>query len=116
MRFIPVDTSAMTFVAMGGAKPKIKDPRTGEVRVTEDGRTLYTVVLMAIRDDEGEQVKVTVAAAEPPVFRAGMPVRVEGLEAFGWETKDPRTGELRHGIAFRAASVTPLAASVKGAA
>ena len=51
MRFIPVDTSAMTFVAMGGAKPKIKDPRTGEVRVTEDGRTLYTVVLMAIRDD-----------------------------------------------------------------
>ncbi|MGH3343680.1 MAG: hypothetical protein ACRDPK_12555 [Carbonactinosporaceae bacterium] len=105
MRNIPVDTSRLSFIAAGDAEPKIKDPSSGELKTDAEGRTLYSVPLLPVpNDDRGRSIRVTVAASEPPAVSVGQPVQVVGLTAFGWAMNG------RSGIGYRAESITTTTA------
>lgn len=67
---------------------------------------LWQVQLMALDQDGGEVLAVTVAG-EPEV-KVGEPVAVDGLVAMPWSQGD------RSGVAFRAASIRPTGAQSSG--
>ena len=102
MRLI-IDTSkaASGFMVSRGFEPKL-DITTGRIKTDRTtGQELYTIQLMALDDRGGEVITVTVAGAvrEIPVMT---PVSVVELEAIPWNNNG------RSGVAFRAASVTPV--------
>jgi hypothetical protein len=102
MRLI-IDTSkaASGFMVSRGPEPKL-DITTGRIKTDRTtGQELYTIQLMALDDRGGEVITVTVAGAvrEIPVMT---PVSVVELEAIPWNNNG------RSGVAFRAASVTPV--------
>ncbi|EUA00734.1 hypothetical protein I547_4477 [Mycobacterium kansasii 824] len=73
---------------------------TGAPRIDkETGLVLWQVQLMALDQDGGEILAVTVAG-EPKV-KVGEPVAVDGLVAIPWSQGD------RSGVAFRATSIRP---------
>jgi hypothetical protein len=104
MRTIRVDTSETTFVCVASPRARVADRETGEVKTNRDGVTLFQVGVCAMSGDGDQEdaatINVTVAGA-PKGIRRGMPVTVTRLEAVPWEQGD------RHGIAFRAAAITP---------
>jgi hypothetical protein len=102
---LPVDTSAMTLVAMAPPEPVV-DFATRQPKADASGLPLYTVQVAAMFQDQGEVLAVKVAG-EPAGIGAGAPVQVTGLVAQPWEL-----GE-RSGISYRAASIRP-ADGVKG--
>ena len=102
---LPVDTSAMTLVAMAPPEPVV-DFATGQPKADQAGRPLYTVQVAAMFDGQGEVLAVKVAG-QPAGISAGLPVQVEGLVAQPWEL------EGRSGIAWRASAIRP-ADAVKG--
>ncbi|PBA71536.1 hypothetical protein CKJ76_11995 [Mycobacterium avium] len=76
---------------------------TGAPRIDkETGLVLWQVQLMALDQDGGEILAVTVAG-EPKV-KVGEPVAVDGLVAIPWSQGD------RSGVAFRATSIRPAGA------
>ena len=99
-----VDTSKAApggFMVTRGFQPKA-DITTGQVKVDRlTGQELYTIQLMALDEKGGEVITVTVAGAvrEIPVTTL---VSVVDLEAIPWNNNG------RSGVAFRAASVTPV--------
>jgi hypothetical protein len=99
-----VDTSKAAtggFMVTRGFQPKA-DITTGQVKVDRTtGQELYTIQLMALDEKGGEVITVTVAGAvrEIPVTTL---VSVVELEAIPWNNNG------RSGVAFRAASVTPV--------
>ena len=102
MRLI-IDTSkaASGFMVSRGFEPKL-DITTGRIKTDRTtGQELYTIQLMALDEKGGEVITVTVAGAvrEVPV---GSQVTVVDLEALPWNNNG------RSGVAFRAASVTPV--------
>jgi hypothetical protein len=102
MRLI-IDTgkAASGFMMSRGFEPKL-DITTGRIKTDRTtGQELYTIQLMALDDRGGEVITVTVAGAvrEIPVMT---PVSVVELEAIPWNNNG------RNGVAFRAASVTPV--------
>ncbi|MFI9061482.1 hypothetical protein ACIGQE_06345 [Streptomyces sp. NPDC053429] len=115
MRQIPVDTSsALVMVAVPPA-PKLKDRRTGEIATDpETGAAMVTVEVLFAANGEAEVLAV--AVPKPGVsgeLVMGTPVALTGLMARPWENEF--NGQKRHGISFRAAAVTAIAASpVKG--
>jgi hypothetical protein len=77
---------------------------TGRQRAdTQTGELLFTVQVMALDDTGGDVLSVTVPG-EPRVT-VGQDVRIEGLVATYWEQNG------RSGVAFRAASITPVEAA-----
>ena len=102
---LPVDTSAMTLVAMAGPEPVV-DFTTRQPRADHDGQPLYTVQVAAMYADQGEVLAVKVAG-QPTGIVPGMAVEVAGLVAQPWELGD------RSGVSYRAASIRP-ADGVKG--
>lgn len=100
MRSIPVDTARMVFMAAGGARPKLKNRETGEIRLNAQGVQVWQVkVLAQVDDNDGDALLISFPAQTPPPLRLGMPLRVSGLVAIPWEMGG------RHGVAFSAASV-----------
>jgi hypothetical protein len=102
---LPVDTSAMTLVAMAAPEPVV-DFATRQPKADANGQPLFTVQVAAMYADQGEVLAVRVAG-QPAGIGPGMAVEVVGLTAQPWELGD------RSGIAYRAAAIRPTEA-VKG--
>jgi hypothetical protein len=102
---LPVDTSAMTLVAMAAPEPVV-DFTTRQPKADANGQPLFTVQVAAMYGDQGEVLAVKVAG-QPAGIRAGMAVEISGLVAQPWELGD------RFGVSYRAAAVRPVEA-VKG--
>lgn len=102
MRNIPIDTSQMAFMASGGVQPKLKSRETGEVKTTEDGRTLCVVTTMAtVAGGEGDLMRITAPFAELPTFQPGTPLVVSGLTVSEYDFNG------RSGASFKAESIAP---------
>jgi hypothetical protein len=97
---LPVDTSAMTLVAMAPPEPVV-DFATRQPKADANGLPLFTVQVAAMFQDQGEVLAVKVAG-EPAGITAGAPVQIGGLVAQPWELGD------RSGISYRAASIRPV--------
>ena len=107
---LPVSTQGMTLI-VGGIEPVV-DRSTGAVRIDRDsGAPLFTVHVMAISagDPKPEQWPVRVSG-EPSGFGVGGVVQVKNLVAMTWEMED------RHGLSFRAESITAVSAAPAGRA
>ena len=96
---LPVDTAAMTLVAMAAPEPVV-DYATGKPKTDQGGEPLYLVQVAAMFADQGEVLAVKVTG-EPSGITPGTPVEVVGLVASPWELGD------RSGIAYRAAAIRP---------
>ena len=83
---LPVDTSAMTLVAMAAPEPVV-DFTTRQPKADPNGQPLYTVQVAAVYGDQGEVLAVKVAG-EPAGIRPGGAVEVAGLVAQPWELGD----------------------------
>ncbi|MCG3040991.1 hypothetical protein L7D48_10520 [Streptomyces sp. S1A] len=107
MRTIRVETSTATILLTEAPEPKVRDRQTGEVaKDAVSGETLMTIGVVYI--DEGESALIRVTVPESGVAEGltlGAPVSLPGLVAKPWE--NVFNGQQRHGIAYRAAAVTP---------
>jgi hypothetical protein len=112
---IPVDLSGCLTICSELPVPRLRDRESGEVRKDRDGRTLFSVGVCVIQERDSDVVSVTVVG-EPAGLERGAPVVVRNLVASPWEQRDDRTGQLRHGVAFRAESIVPAGAPVAGPA
>lgn len=92
-----VDTSGTTFLCAGPPEPVV-DFDSKAPRITEDGRPLFSVSLVALSEDGAEVFAVKVAG-EPKGIVQGSGVKVSGLVASPWTMGD------RSGVAFRADKV-----------
>ncbi|MGQ4383054.1 SCO3933 family regulatory protein [Streptomyces sp. SAS_270] len=109
MRTIRVETSAATILLTEAPEPKLRDRQSGE-RATDavSGEPLMTLGVVYIEEGESSLIKVTVAeGGVSEGLTLGAPVALPGLIARPWESVF--NGQQRHGIAFRAAAVTPAA-------
>jgi hypothetical protein len=91
---LPIDTSAITFLAASPAEPVV-DFDTRQPRVGDDGRPLYSVSLVAL-SGEGADVIPVKTAGELKGLAQGTAVKVTGLVATPWTIGD------RSGVSFRA--------------
>ena len=99
--YIDTSKAASGFMVSRGFEPKV-DITTGRIKTDRaTGQELQTIQLTAFDERGGEVITVTVAGAvrEIPVMT---PVSVVELEAIPWNNNG------RSGVAFRAASVTPI--------
>lgn len=112
MAVLPIDTAKYTgIICAVPPAPRIADRETGRVRVDRDtGKTVYQVGLCLMSATSADVVNVSVPGESAGV-QNGVPVQVRDLVAVPWEN------EGRHGIAYRATEIKPLAAtpSSKGA-
>jgi hypothetical protein len=97
---LPVDTAAMTLVAMAAPEPVV-DYATGKPKTDQGGEPLYLVQVAAMFADQGEVLAVKVTG-EPSGITPWTPVEIAGLVASPWELGD------RSGIAYRAAAIRPV--------
>ncbi|MCQ8190564.1 SCO3933 family regulatory protein [Streptomyces rugosispiralis] len=110
MQSIPVDTSRLGVLRCAvGPEPKIAGFESKEVKKDRDGNTVYTVAVTVRQDGRRVSVIEIAVSGEPKGVVEGSEVRVTGLEAFAWAMGD------RHGISFRAAAITPVAAPASSA-
>ncbi|MGW1869773.1 SCO3933 family regulatory protein [Streptomyces mauvecolor] len=111
MRQIPVDTSAAMVMVAQPPVLKVKDRRTGEIAVDADtGAQMMTVDVLFAANGEAEVLSI--AVPETGIngeLVMGTPITVTGLVARPWENEF--NGQKRHGISFRAAFVTTMAAA-----
>lgn len=107
MRSIRVETSAATILLTQAPETKLKDRQTGEVAVDAVTKEpLMTLSVVYIEEGESSLIKVTVPRSGVGEGLAlGGPVALPGLVARPWE--NTFNGRDQHGIAFRAAAVTP---------
>ncbi|MCC9311706.1 hypothetical protein LN042_32360 [Kitasatospora sp. RB6PN24] len=107
MRSIRVETSGATVLLTEAPEQKVRDRRTGEIATdTVTGEVLMTVGVVYIEDGESSLLKVTVPQSGVGEGLAlGGAVALVGLVARPWE--QVFNGQARHGIAYRAAAVTP---------
>jgi hypothetical protein len=100
---LPVETSAMTLVAMAAPEPVV-DFTTRQPKADANGQPLFTVQVAAMYGDQGEVLAVKLAG-QPTGISPGMAVEVGGLVAQPWELGD------RSGVSYRAASIRPMEAA-----
>ncbi|MER5768074.1 SCO3933 family regulatory protein [Streptomyces sp. NPDC001985] len=107
MRTIRVETSAATILLTEAPEPKVKDRQTGEIaKDAVTGESLMSLGVVYIEEGESALLKVTVPESGVAEGLAlGSPVSLPGLLARPWESVF--NGQQRHGIAYRAAAVTP---------
>jgi hypothetical protein len=107
LRTIRVETSTATILLTEAPEPKVRDRQTGEVaKDAVSGETLMTIGVVYIDDGESALIRVTVPESGVAEGLAlGAPVSLPGLVAKPWE--NVFNGQQRHGIAYRAAAVTP---------
>jgi hypothetical protein len=116
VRSIRVETSAATILLTEAPSPKLRDRQTGEVaKDAVSGETLMRIGVVYIEDGESSLLQVTVPeSGVSEGLTLGAPVVLPGLVARPWETF--LNGQQRHGIAYRAAAVTPAAFPVAAGA
>jgi hypothetical protein len=102
---IPVDTGRLTFVCVSAPRPRLLDQNTGEVKTDKQGHTVYQVGLSAA-DENGRAELLSVNVSGEPRVSVGQIVEPADLVGFAWE--QTRGGELRWGISYRAAQITPV--------
>jgi hypothetical protein len=109
LRTIRVETSAATILLTEAPEKKVRDRQTGEIaKDAVSGEALMTIGVVHIEDGESSLFKVTIPESGVSEGLAlGSPVSLPGLVARPWESVF--NGQKRHGIAFRAAAVTPAA-------
>lgn len=101
-----IDTTAVQFFCTRAAEQRTVH-ETGAPRIDkETGLVLWQVQLMALDQEGGEVLAVTVVG-EPKV-KVGEPVAVDGLIAMPWSQGD------RSGVAFRAAPIRSSGAQSGG--
>lgn len=107
MKSIRVETSNATILLTEAPEPKVRDRQTGEIaKDAVSGEALMRIGVAYI--DEGESSLVHVTVPESGVTEGltlGAQVALPGLVARPWESVF--NGRERHGIAYRAAAVTP---------
>jgi hypothetical protein len=103
-----LDISKTQFTVTRGAEEKV-DENGRQKTNRKTNEPLWTVQVMALDGSGAEILNVTVAGT-PPKLMVGQPVALVELEAIPWAQGT------RSGVAFRAKSVTPLAASKSAAA
>ncbi len=104
MKTLPIDTTAITFLASSNPTP-VLDFKTKQPKADGNGEPLYSVQLVAMQVDGADIITVKVPGQ--PAVRQGTTVKVIGLVALPWETNG------RNGIAFRAARVEALSPATK---
>ncbi|MGY5534388.1 SCO3933 family regulatory protein [Streptomyces sp. C-3] len=111
MRTIRVETSAATILLTEAPEPKVRDRQSGEIaKDAVSGEALMTIGVVYIEEGESSLIKVTVPeSGVSEGLTLGAPVSLPGLVARPWESVFMFNGQQRHGIAFRAAAVTPAA-------
>ncbi|MGW6456574.1 SCO3933 family regulatory protein [Streptomyces sp. NPDC055078] len=111
MAALPIDTAKFTGIICAVApSPRVANRETGQLKIDrESGKTMFQVGLCLMSGTTAEVVNVSVPG-EPSGVQLGMPLQVRNLIAMPWENDG------RHGIAFRAEEIKPLAAAAgKGA-
>lgn len=113
MQNIPVDVTQLVFLAMGPARPKLKDRRTGEVATDQQGRAITVVRVACVpidetSDDDGDMDLIQTTAEVRPM-RRGTQLAVTGLVARPYAFRD-QAGEQRAGVTFWAQSIAPATA------
>ena len=96
--------SRWTFTVTRAAEPKTE---FGGSQQKVDRRTKqpeWVVEVLAMDPERGEVIRVTVTGEQPKVSQ-GQPVRFEDLEAIPWNNNG------KNGVAYRAASIQPVAQS-----
>ena len=106
MRTLPIDTTAITFLAAGPPRP-VQDFDTKQPKADANGEPLYAVQLVAMQP-AGADV-ITVKVSGQPTVTVGAPVRVVGLVGLPWQNNG------RAGVAFRAARIEQLHPASKAA-
>jgi hypothetical protein len=91
---LPIDTSAITFLAAAPPEP-VLDYDSKAPKVDESGQGLFAVQLVALTGGGAEVLSVKLAG-EPKGITQGSPVRVTGLIAQPWALGD------RSGVSFKA--------------
>ena len=99
---IPVDVAKLQFVCVKPPRPRLLDQDTGEVKTDRNGQTVYQVGLSAA-DENGRAELINVSVSGEVDVSIGQVVRPVGLVGFAWE--QTRNGEVRWGIAYRAAEI-----------
>lgn len=103
---LPVDTSAVSFVAAGPPEPAV-DFDTKVPKVDEDGQPIFNVYLFSIGAG-GRDVLTVKVAGEPKSIGQFTPVRLTDLVATTWSMGD------RSGVSFKAAKVEATLAPKAG--
>lgn len=101
MKRLYLDTAKVTFMVTKPAEEK--SDGSGNQRRTKEGVPMWTVELLAQQEQGGAVINVTMAGEKPSVT-AGQVVSLEGLEVIPWNQNG------RHGNAFRASGIRPVAA------
>ena len=108
MKFLPIDTSALRFLA--AADPELSlDYESKKPKSTRDGEPIHTLDLLVSGEGRrGEVITVKVAGQKPAVSE-GARVKVTALVGMQW------TQEGRNGVSFMATRIEPAPASSKAA-
>src|SRR5687768_3876205 len=109
---LPVDTSKVTVIA-GGPAERLVNFKTGELifdKRTNQPVWVTNLVIFTPGEATPEVVKVKLFGDEPKPISQGLPVTVVGLVVSDWEIDG------KHGLSFRADSITPLTGAGKAAA
>ncbi|RBM22865.1 hypothetical protein [Streptomyces sp. PT12] len=116
MRSIRVETSAATILLTEAPEPKVRDRQTEEIaKDAVTGETLMRLGVVYIEDGESSLIQVTIPeSGVSEGLTLGGPVALPGLVARPWESVF--NGQQRHGIAYRAAAVTPASFPVAAGA
>jgi len=105
---LPIDTAGLTFLVLGAPTP-VTEFGTGRAKGDRNGEPLYQVRLIAANADEEEGDIIAVKVpGEPRGLTPLTPVTVRELTAQPWSIGD------KHGVAFRAAAITPQVAARNG--
>jgi hypothetical protein len=102
-------TDGVSFEVSRRPEPRLDDRGVQKIdRAT--GLPSWGIELLAsISEDEGSSVMtVAVPSRTAPVLAWRQPVEVVDLEIVPWAQKGRRDGELRQGVAYRAAEIRPL--------
>jgi len=95
---LPIDTSAMGFIAAGAPEP-VLDYTTRRPKTDANGEPLFAIKVMAMADGAAEVVTVKVPG-EPKGVTAGTQLRLHGMFGLPWVMDDGRNG-----VAFNAERV-----------
>ncbi len=107
MMLLPIDLSAVRFVAAGDPEPVVHYD-SGRPKIdAATGAPLYQVRLVAMGPAGAEVIPVKVPG-QPIGLVNGSPVKVTGLTANPWALKD------KAGISYRAAAIEPATTSSTG--
>lgn len=105
---LPIDTSAMDFIAAGAPAPDVEFG-TDRPRTDPNGVGVFVVNVMAAGEDTPEVIRVR-TAGEPKGISLGAAVRLVGLCAQPYSIGD------RSGVSFRATAIERIATATPSAA